>query len=68
MSKDYYVTVCSVCRCASCWHGEFRCDASRGAGTVEVLASELLREKREHRSHFSIGKLREVCGGVRYAP
>lgn len=64
--RDYYVTVCSACRCASCWHGEFYCSAYKTAGTVTVRASELRREDREHRSHFSVTKLREVCGEVRY--
>lgn len=59
------VTVCSACRCASCWHGEFMCDSSRCAGTIDVLASELRGEYREHPSNFSVEKLREVCGSVR---
>ena len=67
MRRDYYVTVCSACRCASCWHAEFMCQANRHAGTVEVLASELRREDREHPRYFSVSKLREVCGDVRYA-
>ncbi len=66
-APDYYVIVCSACRCASCWHGESLCQASRTAGTVEVRASELRREDREHPSYFSEAKLREVCGSVRYA-
>lgn len=66
-TTDYYVTVCSACRCASCWHGVFLCGASRNAGTVEVRASELLQDDREHPSYFSAAKLREVCGNVRYA-
>ena len=64
---DYYVTVCSVCHCASCWHGEFMCEASRGAGTIDVRASELRGEDREHPDNYSIAKLQEVCGSVRYA-
>lgn len=64
--SDYLVTICSVCRCASCWHGEFLCEESRDAGTVDVLASVLRGEDREHPDHFSIAKLTEVCGSVRY--
>lgn len=66
--KDYLVTVCSVCRCASCWHGEFMCEASQLARTVEVpaSASELRGEHREHPSNFSAEKLRDVCGTLRY--
>lgn len=65
-TRDYYVTVCSACRCASCWHGEFMCQASRNASTTEVPASELRRERREHPGCFSVARLREVCGNVRY--
>ncbi len=64
---DYYVTVCSVCRCASCWHGELMCDSARYAGTIEVLASVLRGEDREHASNFTIRKLEAVCGHVRRA-
>lgn len=66
-NTDYLVTVCSACRCASCWHGEFMCDASRTAGTVNALASGLRAEDREHPDNYSIAKLHEVCGSVRYA-
>ena len=64
--SDYLVTVCSACRCASCWHGEFMCERSRDASTVEVRASELRGEDREHPSNFAPERLREVCGDVRY--
>lgn len=67
MTRDYYVTVCSACRCASCWHAEFMCQRSQTAGTIEVLASVLRGEDREHPSYYSVTKLREVCGDVRYA-
>lgn len=66
--KDYLVTVCSACRCASCWNGEFMCDRATGAATVDVLASVLADEGREHPSNYSEDKLREVCGAVRYVP
>lgn len=64
--QDYLVTVCSACRCASCWHGEFMCQQAKNAGTVDVLASVLRAENREHPDNFSIAKLQEVCGSVRY--
>lgn len=40
------------------------CQQAKTATTVAVKASELLREKREHPSHFSRGKLLDVCGVV----
>lgn len=65
-TRDYYVTVCSACRRASCWHGERLCEDSRNAGTVEVSASVLRTEQREHPSYFADRRLRKVCGSVRY--
>lgn len=65
--RAYWVTVCDACRTASCWHGEFMCQASGGAGTTEVLASVLDAEDREHRDNYSEAELQRVCGSVRYA-
>ena len=31
-----YVTVCSECLRASCWHGVFMCDKSTNAGTMDL--------------------------------
>lgn len=67
MIRDYYVTVCAACRCASCWHGEILCRDASASNVTDVLASELRLEHREHPSYFSIVNLREVCGNVRYA-
>lgn len=64
--SDYVVTVCSACRCASCWHGVFMCERSRGASTVDVPASVLATEDREHEFYFSEANLRDVCGQIRY--
>lgn len=63
---DYLVTVCSKCRTASCWHGEFMCEQSRDAGTVDVLASVLRSEEREHPDNYSIAKLTAVSGAMRH--
>lgn len=65
-ARDYYVTVCSACRCASCWHGVFLCQESQQASTIEVLASVLRKEDREHTSYFAVNRMLAVCGGVRY--
>lgn len=66
IKSDYMVTVCAACRCASCWHGEFMCQQSGTANTVDVAASVLRAENREHASNFSEGKLMNVCGNVKY--
>lgn len=64
---DYWVTVCSACRRAICWHGTMMCDEAIGASTVEVSASQLATEDREHPDWYSRKRLLEVCGYVRSA-
>lgn len=66
-TTDYLVTVCDACLRASCWHGEFYCDGSRGAGTKDIPASELVKMGSEHPSNFSREKLLRVCGSIRSA-
>lgn len=43
------VTVCDACKHASCWLGEFMCEKSRSAGTVDlpVATLALMRERGE---------------------
>lgn len=65
--SDYLVEVCASCLTASCWHGEFMCEASAGAGTKMVHARELRAAKREHPSNYSIARLRKVVGSVVYS-
>jgi hypothetical protein len=61
---DHIVTVCSACRTANCWHGEFMCQAAATASTERILASSLRKLKIEHPSNYSVAKLRQVCGHV----
>jgi hypothetical protein len=42
------------------------CMSSRNASTIEVKASDLRAESREHEDNYSEVKLRDVCGSVRY--
>lgn len=63
--NDYIVTVCDACFTASCWHGRFMCQQSQGAGTKDVLASELLKLGKEHPDNFSREELLRVAGRVR---
>ncbi|WP_165589052.1 hypothetical protein [Mycolicibacterium conceptionense] len=42
------VTVCDACLTAACWQGEFMCQGSIGAGTVDLPLSELRILGREH--------------------
>lgn len=42
------ITVCDKCLQASCWQGEFMCDESQGAGTVQKTRRELEALALEH--------------------
>ena len=59
---DRQVTVCAECLKASCWHGEFMCDRSRSADITTRTVRELRKLNREHPSHYSVEKIRAVCG------
>ncbi len=50
--QEKTVTVCSECRRACCWQGEFMCDLSSGAGTVEKTIAELSELKRENPDYW----------------
>lgn len=56
------VTVCASCLCAICWHGDLYCCEAKTAGTVQMTVTQLRRLKLEHRSHYSVKRIREVCG------
>lgn len=45
------ITVCDRCLRASCWQGDFLCENSKNAGTVEKTRAELAALKRED-SHY----------------
>lgn len=59
---DRLISVCSACRRASCWHGDFMCDEAWSAAIVEVPRCVLVGEGREDPHHFSDTRLREVEG------
>jgi len=61
-NPDRKVTVCAACLTASCWHGEFMCEASRTADVTTRTVRELRALGREHPSNYSVAKVREVCG------
>lgn len=68
MRHDYLVTVCEHCRRASCWHGEFGCEQYGAAGIIDVPASQLRKERREHPHRYSRKKILEVCGQISELP
>lgn len=60
------ITVCASCLRTSCWHGEFMCDASSEAGTVQKTSRELRKLDREHSDHFSRRTVERVCGASEF--
>ena len=54
--KDKYgremITVCDACLTASCWYGEFMCQASQGAGTVNLPIETLRGLGLEHEDYW----------------
>ncbi len=62
MSDNYMVTVCAACHTASCWHGEFMCDASKDADIESLPASKLDAMRLEHPDNYSREKIRSVSG------
>lgn len=53
MSKEKKVTVCSACKCASCWQGLFMCEKAGSAGTEELTVEELEKLDLEHPRFWS---------------
>lgn len=64
--EDWWVTVCSECLRASCWHMEFPCEKARYAGTAQRAASDLDALNLEHPSHYEPTKLERTNGRVVY--
>jgi len=46
------VTVCDACLTASCWYGEYMCQASQIAGTVDLPIETLRGLGREHEDYW----------------
>lgn len=41
LPDDFLITVCTECKRACCWQGEFMCDAARTADITELTVAEL---------------------------
>ncbi|SEC74256.1 Uncharacterised protein (plasmid) [Tsukamurella tyrosinosolvens] len=48
------VTVCDACLTATCWQGEFMCQAAIGAGTTDLPLSRLRKLNREHPDRWKV--------------
>lgn len=65
-SRERVITVCAECLRASCWHGDFYCDAYRNAGLVKKPESELERLAAEHPSYYAQARIEKICGSTEY--
>jgi hypothetical protein len=62
--KNKIIEVCSECRTAACWYGEFMCDMAQNASTILVSQKILADEKREHPSYWSDEEMGKIYGEV----
>ena len=61
--EDRLIQVCTECGRASCWHGEFMCDNSKGAGLELKTAKELdAKQFGEDKHHYSVEMIEKVFG------
>lgn len=60
--ENKLIEVCDKCHRASCWHGEFLCEESAGAGTILKPVSELRLLALEHEKHWSDDNLAKIYG------
>lgn len=58
------IEVCSECKRASCWYGEFMCDGAKNASTIKMQISELRALDLESERFWSDEKLVEVYGSA----
>ena len=65
MDDTSKVMVCDKCLKASCWHGEWRCDASLSAGLRILTVADLKKLGREHPDNWSDEKMIEVYGDAK---
>lgn len=52
LKENKLVEVCSVCKRACCWYGEFMCDNSENASTELKTVKELRKLKTEESEHY----------------
>lgn len=60
MNDDKLIMVCSACKTASCWYGEFMCSLSRQSDTELKTIKELKELKLESFDNWSNKKLIEI--------
>lgn len=60
--KSKKVLVCSKCLRASCWYGEFMCDAAQSAGLKIMTVGELLKIDRESSDYWTDEAMIEQYG------
>lgn len=52
INENKLIEVCSVCKRACCWYGEFMCDDSQNASTELKTVKELRELNRHESEHY----------------
>lgn len=52
MNNNTLITVCSECKRACCWQGEFMCDDAINASTKELSVKRLKELSLEHSDYW----------------
>lgn len=61
-SGEKKIQVCSSCKTASCWYGEFMCQDSKSADVELMTVSQLTALHREHPENWSDKKMQSIYG------
>lgn len=62
MNHNKLIMVCSACKTASCWHGEFMCDDAKHADTELKTVAELHKFNLEREDRWSDQTMQEIYG------
>jgi hypothetical protein len=60
--ENKIIEVCSECKCASCWYGEFMCHEAARAGTKKYTVSDLRKLDLENEDNWSDDKMKSIYG------
>jgi len=66
LNENKIICVCSNCKRANCWYGEFMCEGAFLNATTELKTVKELREinTKEHEDNWSDKKMKEIYGDI----
>jgi len=63
INENKVIEVCSACKCASCWYGEFICDDAQNASTELKTVKELRKlNTHENEQYWSDEYMKRIFG------